>query len=112
MTPTQRRLLGRTLKTIAAHLAHGRIPDAELAPHVAKAKPGLDALFAEICPLDLTPWDWAAERIAKAANEIEAVTKRHDLYPKRPPEPRGFEGFLNGGRSWGLDCSLPVGDRA
>jgi len=116
MTPTQRRILGRTLKTLALALDNGRWPADRLAELVEQAKPGLDALHAEICKP--TPWDYVTERMSQAADKIETVTKSHQLKdavaaPEFPGQELDFTPhytepvYANGG----MDRSLPVGDR-
>ena len=46
-------------------LKNGHWPGAELARLVGVTNPGLDALHANMCGDEPTPWEWPMERIAK-----------------------------------------------
>ena len=125
MTPTQRRLLGRTLKTLALALEHGRWSDAELWLLVEKAKPGLDELHADLqVPCDhfeisgrsQTPWDRVSADIEQHIATIKRLAKPEPApnfqphYTEPVCKPQGF-GALFAGAGRGMDMSLPVGDR-
>ncbi|MDR2695196.1 MAG: hypothetical protein LBC79_02290 [Deltaproteobacteria bacterium] len=128
MTTLQCRRLGTALKILSRALERGDWTHAELAALMKRIKPDFDAVYAEaLSPSDPfeksghpvpTPWDWTTEMLARSAGKIEtpkpidAVTADRQLpKPDRNPSwPHWYEPMR--GKPWGLEASLPVGDRA
>jgi len=101
----QERRLGRMLKILSGALEHGGWTRDELARLMRRIKPDFDAAYEDVnapesfepdgYPNPIRPWDRTVDRLATLAARVEA------------PEP---EAVLCG-RSWGVEASLPVGDR-
>ena len=113
MSPTQRRLLGNEMYRLGVALKNGRWSDRELARLVERVKPRLDELHADLkAPCDLsevsghprTPWDRVTADIEKSIAKITGL-------PVESQKPQGISALF-AGRQFGLECSLPIGDRA
>ena len=105
MATLSERRLGRMLKILSGALERGGWTRGELARLMRRIKPDFDAVYADVHAPEESfepdvwpmprPWDRTVDRLATLAARVEA------------PEPEEVPYR----RSWGLEASLPSGDR-